>query len=436
MKPLYWTRILVPAQSVEKPSELAPEPQAQIPLWADLEEDKNLDMKEFVGLFSRQVTQRKLVKKASEVTKSSKVQPAKILDAERSKTVGILEKSLHVDFCEVENAIYNLDTSIVSLEALQRIYGIRPTKKELEDISAFEKAQPDVPLDRPEMFLKRLSGINNFPERIHCLIFQTRFQDGISFVSSKLTNLRTICDYLRNSNSLKKVMALILTLGNYMNAGNRTRGQADGFALDVLGKLKDVKSNVPGITLLHYLVRARLAQEKDYNFAEPLPLPVPEPADVEQASAINFKDIAIELDRLQEELQACTSKYNALIEADPEGARSFQAKMDALLKGATAELASEREALQEAKSKFKAAMQYYQYVPKGTTLDDADPNAFFGLWLSFCQDFKDIWKKEQERMRKERLEQLRKKFESTSKVERLKLSATGLKARLQKLSGK
>lgn len=40
------------------------------------------------------------------------------------------------------------------------------------------------------------------------------------------------------------VLGLILAFGNFMNGGNRTRGQADGFSLDILPKLKDVKSNV------------------------------------------------------------------------------------------------------------------------------------------------------------------------------------------------
>lgn len=86
-------------------------------------------MKEFAGLFSRQVTERKPVKKADVASKTSKVQPAKILDSKRSKTVGILEKSLHVDFCEVENAVYNLDTSVVNLEALHQIYEIVSIEK-------------------------------------------------------------------------------------------------------------------------------------------------------------------------------------------------------------------------------------------------------------------------------------------------------------------
>lgn len=44
--------------------------------------------------------------------------------------------------------------------------------------------------------------------------------------------------------SVKDIMGLILAFGNYMNGGNRTRGQADGFGLEILPKLKDVKSRV------------------------------------------------------------------------------------------------------------------------------------------------------------------------------------------------
>lgn len=47
--------------------------------------------------------------------------------------------------------------------------------------------------------------------------------------------------FLMTSESLKKLFAIILTLGNYMNGGNGQRGQADGFGLEILAKLKDVK---------------------------------------------------------------------------------------------------------------------------------------------------------------------------------------------------
>lgn len=49
---------------------------------------------------------------------------------------------------------------------------------------------------------------------------------------------------LKDQESVKIVLGLVLAFGNHMNGGNRTRGQADGFGLEILPKLKDVKSRV------------------------------------------------------------------------------------------------------------------------------------------------------------------------------------------------
>lgn len=88
-------------------------------------------------------------------------------------------------------------------------------------------------------------------------------------------------------------------------------------------------------------------------------------------------------------IAVCTEKCEIVVDADPESSGPFKEKMDAFFRVARAELANEQEALLDAKSKFKAVMQFYQYTPKGAkNLDAADPSAFFILWLGFCQDFK------------------------------------------------
>lgn len=116
MKPLYWTRIIVPVG--QEPEKL--ESPTETPLWAQLEEVKMEDLSEFASLFSRRiVTRTPTVKKVVPKNKSTAV---KLLDSKRSQNVGILAQSLHVEFAEIENAIYNFDTSVVSLEALQQIY--------------------------------------------------------------------------------------------------------------------------------------------------------------------------------------------------------------------------------------------------------------------------------------------------------------------------
>lgn len=54
---------------------------------------------------------------------------------------------------------------------------------------------------------------------------------------------------------MSRVLGIILALGNYMNGGNRQRGQADGFAIDILPKIKDVKSKDNTLTLIFYVVK-------------------------------------------------------------------------------------------------------------------------------------------------------------------------------------
>ena len=118
MKPLYWTRIVIPSNvSVDtSPSETS----ASTPLWAQIDEIPIDDLTEFTDLFSRQVVNTKPKTKPVEV--KSKIEPIKILDSKRSQNVGILAQSLHVDMSEIENAIYGFNTSVVSLEALQQIF--------------------------------------------------------------------------------------------------------------------------------------------------------------------------------------------------------------------------------------------------------------------------------------------------------------------------
>ena len=51
------------------------------------------------------------------------------------------------------------------------------------------------------------------------------------------------------SMNLQRVLSLILTFGNVMNGTNPQRGQADGFHIEILPKIKDVKSAVRTLPL-------------------------------------------------------------------------------------------------------------------------------------------------------------------------------------------
>ncbi|CAH2076213.1 unnamed protein product, partial [Iphiclides podalirius] len=443
MKPLYWTRILAaPAPPVSQSEERA----GPKPLWLEIEEARLDNIDEFTDLFSRQVVKAPAKKK---VEVKAKIQPAKLLDSKRSQNVGILAQSLHVEFAEIENAIYNFDTSVVSMEALQQIYDLRASDEELMLIRDHLKAKPEIPLDKPEAFLHDLSGIPNFAERISCFMFQAEFEDAVNTTMHKLDNLKNTCEFLITSEPLKQLFAIILTLGNYMNGGNCQRGQADGFGLEILAKLRDVKSKHSQVTLLHFIVRTYM-RSRGGALAAACALPVPEPGDVARAAAVDFADVADGLGALRDRLQACREQTKKVIECDarrneqgcdsPSGDNAkrlevFSEKMNTFLDAAEEKLKSESDNLEECRARFIATMKFYQYTPKCGKMEDCEPKEFFSLWTSFCSDFKDIFKKEEQIAIKEKLKETKKLQEERKSLTQPKKEG-GLKARLQKISSR
>ncbi|XP_075225128.1 formin protein cappuccino isoform X3 [Lycorma delicatula] len=462
MKPLYWTRLTVPAavdgtsvDNTDGPKTLSGNNTGDrcAPLWEELEEATILDVNEFSQLFSRQVVDRKNTRKNVSM-KPVKSQVAKILDGKRSQNVGILSSSLHVDFPEIENAIYNFDTTVVSLEALQQIYEVRATDEELSLIRNHVNKQPDRPLDKPEQFLLALAEIPHFVERVACFMFQTEFSDNIAGIESKLNNLKSMCQVLMSSQSLKRVLSIILAFGNFMNGGNRQRGQADGFGLEILAKLKDVKSKDNSVTLLHYIVKSYIRQycstpstgdqpqqqflgtgTVDNIIFQLQSLPVPEPGDIDRAGIVQFDDLEQQLNNLEKELIGCEKKMSVVIQGSTEeNLQPFKDKMEKFISTAKKQLADEYENLDDCKKKFILTLRFYQFQPKGSVgLEDVTPKDFFPLWSPFCYDFKDLWKKEQQRMIKEKLKEIqRKQDEMKSELRKGKRDEGGLKSKLLK----
>ncbi|KAG9481021.1 hypothetical protein GDO78_010330 [Eleutherodactylus coqui] len=178
MKPLYWTRIQLKSNSA-KPS-----------LWDSLKEPEIADTKEFEDLFGKASLKQKkkpLSESYEKKTKAKKI--IKLLDGKRSQAVGILIWSLHLDMKDIQQAILNVDDSVVDLETLEALYENRAQKDELETIKKHyetSKAEDVKLLDKPEQFLYELSQIPNFTERAKCIIFQSVFAEGICSIHRKI----------------------------------------------------------------------------------------------------------------------------------------------------------------------------------------------------------------------------------------------------------
>ncbi|XP_072341014.1 LOW QUALITY PROTEIN: formin-1 [Scyliorhinus torazame] len=428
MKPLYWTRIQIKDSRDDQMSTI----------WESLDEPSIQDAEEFEELFSK-ATMKEVKKPLSDTyqktNKTKKI--VKLLDGKRSQTVGILISSLHLEMKDIQQAVLNLDNSIVDLETLQALYDNRAQAEELAKIRKYyEKSKEEEIklLDKPEQFLYELSQIPNFPERTHCIIFQSVFMEGICTIRRKVGNVLHLSKSLTDQQNVKIVLGLVLAFGNHMNGGNRTRGQADGFGLEILPKLKDVKSRDNQISLVDFVASYYLHHfDKDAGTDKSV-YPLPEPQELLRASQVKFEDLRKDLRKLKKDLEACEKEIKLVCQKSSEQElQPFKEKMEAFIQDAKNDTTVEEAHLEESQKSFEDTISFFGVKPKPGE-KEITPNYIFMLWFEFCTDFKNTWKRESKNISKERLKEAQqsvKKITSEKRVETKKTNPNSLKERLR-----
>ncbi|KAG5262306.1 hypothetical protein AALO_G00273730 [Alosa alosa] len=429
MKPLYWTRIQL--QDKKETS----------PLVWDMIEEPIVDFDEFVEMFSKSAVKEKKKPLSDTITKSKTKQVVKLLNNKRSQAVGILMSSLHLDMKDIQHAILNLDNTVVDTETLQALFENRAQQDEMDKIEKHIKStkgkESAKPLDKPEQFLYQLSQIPSFSGRVFCILFQSTFTESVISIHRKLEVLQRVCSNLQKGSGVMKILGLVLVFGNYMNGGNRSRGQADGFTLDILPKLKDVKTSDNKGSLLSYIVAYYVRHLDEDANKDTRTYPIPEPQDLFQSSQMKFEDFKRDLSKLRKDFVACTTQMESVCKiSSEEHLQPFKNNMEDFLLKAKTDLEAQEMQLAETHKIFLDLTVYFLVKPKSGE-KEVSPNTFFSIWHEFSTDFKSHWKKEttvmlQERvkaaeeLKKEHFKQVKEKATYSVKPKQ----ASGIKAKL------
>ncbi|XP_072313331.1 formin-like isoform X1 [Eucyclogobius newberryi] len=426
MKPLYWNRIQVQDNNNNST------------LWSSLKEPDIANPKEFEDLFSKATLQPKKKPLAETFEKKAKTKKiVKLLDGKRSQAVGILISSLHLDMKDIKLALLDMDNTVVDLETIEALYENRGTTDELETIkNHYESSKGDETkvLDKPEQFLYELSQIPDFTGRAHCIIFQSTFLDTIASIRRKVEIVSNVCEELLEGTSLRNVLGLVLAFGNYMNGGNRTRGQADGFGLEILPKLKDVKSRDNRMNLIDYVVLYYLRNFDKHAGTDKSVFPLPEPQDLFLAAQVKFDDLTKDARKLKKDLTTCEKNVEKVCRnSSEEHIQPFKSKMEGFISAAQTDHLTEEDRLNAAHKRFLDMANYFGLKAKAGD-KEVTPNHIFMLWFEFCNDFKNTWKKQSKNISKEKLMEAQeniKKITADKHVETKKVNANSLKERLR-----
>lgn len=117
--------------------------------------------------------------------------------------------------------------------------------------------------EKQEDLLIKIRNIESSKEKLQIWSFLYEIEEHLDNMESLVSYNREAFEKVRESASLKKVISYILTFGNILNGGT-PKGQADGFNLDILTKLTQVKDN-SNKTLLQIICMKIKSEDEDFK---------------------------------------------------------------------------------------------------------------------------------------------------------------------------
>ena len=270
-------------------------------IWSTLQEDEAsskvvIDDGEFEDLFIEKV--EKFAPKENEVKKTKPAETAKIqiVEGKRAMNGAIALARVRIGFSEIASALRNLKGAAFTADQLVTLSEFLPTDEETTALSNYLRGAGDISrLGVTDRFMIQMMGVSDSAERFRCLTTQKRFVTVRNELSGSIKVVQRACNDVKTSLRLKRLLAVVLKLGNKLNVG---ANQVKAFTLDSLLKLKDAKAFDKKTSVMQFLIRLVQSQEPDtLDFRNDL-------ANVPDASQVSILTIQTDLKGLSSDIAA------------------------------------------------------------------------------------------------------------------------------------
>ena len=208
------------------------------------------------------------------------------------------------------SAVDNLNDKTVSMDNLQALIRNWPAD-EYDGLLQEAQENPEEKWDKSETFFVKLGTKKKFDVRIKLWLFKLQFQGKLDIINGQQDIVLKAFSQLADSEYIHSILGSILKIGNVMNAGNKARGQADGFELDGISKANSLKT-VDGESMMKVICNKMF--EKDEKFAEFRS----NFEQVFQAVKCVVGDLQKEADKVKKELVSQSSAFDLLKKVDPD----------------------------------------------------------------------------------------------------------------------
>ncbi|XP_055636774.1 disheveled-associated activator of morphogenesis 1 isoform X2 [Toxorhynchites rutilus septentrionalis] len=326
-----------------------------------------------------------------------------VIDGRRAQNCTILLSKLKMSDEEISKAILSMDSSEqLPIDMVEQLLKFTPSA---EERALLDEHSEDIDsLARADRFLYEISKIPHYEQRLRSLHYKKRFQVTVNDLSPRIANVMEASREVARSRRLRKLLELVLALGNYMNRG--ARGNASGFRLASLNRLADTKSSAfKGTTLLHYLVQIIEKKFKDILLLEE-DLP-----HVKEASKVSLG----EMDKDITMLRAGLAEVNREIEFHrssgvPQPGDRFLPVMREFHAQASVRFAELEDQFQDMKTRFDRAVRLF-----GEDGSVVQPDEFFGIFDGFLSALMEAKQDNENFRRRQEEEEKRAKQEAELK---------------------
>jgi len=341
------------------------ETEAASGVFAELDHGRvKLDTDEIVRLFSQ--------KSEAKGTTTKKIEPAKpqLVDPKKSYNLSIALARCKLPVSTIKTALFDMDSTVMPEEVLESLLKYAPTKDELRNCCQYTGNA--ALLGPTELFFRDVGEIPQLKVRLQLLLFKTTFDESTEMVLDSLKVVDHARKQIHDSTNLKKILEVILALGNFMNSG-----QAKGFQLSSLSHLKSSKAQDNKTTLLTFLiqhVRKNCPEAQDF---------VRDCSSVKPASLVETSFVTSELKSVLANLQTLEQELKrAMQAADPKD--KFVSSMLDFYKSARAR--AKKLTLARNRIVQETAELMLSYGVSSSEAQNGWEN-FFKLWSSFFDDF-------------------------------------------------
>ncbi|ETE74059.1 Formin-like protein 3, partial [Ophiophagus hannah] len=380
-------------------------------VFSELDDEKileDLDLDKFEELFKTKAQGPAIDLLCSKNKASHKaVNKVTLLEANRAKNLAITLRKAGRTTEEICKAIHTFDLKTLPVDFVECLMRFLPTENEVKLLRQYEKERKPVEeLSDEDRFMLHFSKVERLTQRMAIMAFLGNFSENIQMLMPQLSAIIAASASVKSSQKLKRMLEIILALGNYMNSSKR--GSVYGFKLQSLDLLLDTKSTDRKLTLLHFI--AMMVKEKYpelSTFWQELHF-------VEKAAAVSLENVLLDVKELGRGMELirreCSLHEHSIL-------RNFlianEGKLDRLQKDA-----------KTAEEAYNTVVRYFGESPKTTP-----PSVFFPVFARFIRSYKDaeqeneLRKKQEQAQREQALAQEAKRLEKRNKWQQQELIA-------------